>query len=87
MSKPRPRTPFFVPFHLKMTSANQAIDPSKLSISQLQFLAKSLDEENSLLTSNFNQLKVAHAKFLDAAACATTVANTTESACGRSSLK
>jgi hypothetical protein len=45
------------------------IDISKLNVQQLTYLVKQLEEENTLLTANFNQLKQAHAKFLDAAAC------------------
>ena len=45
------------------------IDISKLNVQQLTYLTKQLEEENTLLTANFNQLKQAHAKFLDAASC------------------
>ena len=45
------------------------VDISKLNVQQLTYLTKQLEEENTLLTANFNQLKQAHAKFLDAAAC------------------
>lgn len=50
-------------------SGGQSIDVSKLNVQQLTYLTKQLEEENTLLTANFNQLKVAQAKFLDAAAC------------------
>ena len=45
-----------------------------------QFLAKQLEEENTVLSANFNQLKQAQAKFSEAAACMASLAQETEGA-------
>ncbi len=39
------------------------LNPSQLSVQQLSFLTKQLEEENQVLTSNFQQLKMAQQKF------------------------
>jgi len=57
------------------------VEPARLSIPQLQQYAKSLEEENQVLTANFQQLKMAQAKFLDAATCMRTLASEAQSAC------
>ena len=41
-----------------------------MSQQQLQFYQKQLEEENTSLTANFSQLKMAHKKFLEASSSA-----------------
>ena len=45
-----------------------ALTPASLQTNQLRSLERQLEEENQLLTANFNQLKMAQQKFTDAAA-------------------
>ena len=45
-----------------------SLTPASLQTNQLRSLERQLEEENQLLTANFNQLKMAQQKFTDAAA-------------------
>ena len=46
-----------------MATPKGPLNPSQLSVQQLSFLTKQLEEENQVLTSNFQQLKMAQQKF------------------------
>ena len=50
-----------------MASAG-AITPATMPTNNLRALERQLEEENTMLTANFNQLKMAQQKFTDAAA-------------------
>jgi hypothetical protein len=51
-----------------MASGGAPLTPATMHTNQLRALEKQLDEENTMLTTNFNQLKMAQQKFTDAAA-------------------
>ena len=57
-----------------MSSRNE-INPAKLNSQQLSYLSKQLEEENNLLTANFQQLKMAQQKFSVAAGVVGSLAN------------
>jgi hypothetical protein len=50
-----------------------SVTPSQLQTNQLRQLERQLEEENTLLTANYNQLKMAQQKFTDAAAVVSTL--------------
>lgn len=54
-------------------SGGQGIALGSASIGQLRNLEKSLDDDNTLLTANFNQLKMAQQKFAEAASVVSTL--------------
>ena len=51
-----------------MAAPGAPLSPASLQTPQLRSLERQLEEENTLLTANFNQLKMAQQKFTDAAA-------------------
>jgi hypothetical protein len=56
-----------------MAAPGAPLSPASLQTAQLRSLERQLEEENTLLTANFNQLKMAQQKFADAAAVVATL--------------
>jgi hypothetical protein len=59
------------------------LTPATMQTAQLRSLERQLEEENTLLTANFNQLKMAQQKFADAAAVVATLTADKKGACTR----
>jgi prefoldin alpha subunit len=57
-----------------------AVNPAALSAQQLGQLQRQLEDENTNLTANYNQLKMAQQKFTDAAAVVATLTPETKGA-------